>query len=109
MREGRDHFKLFFPLADSKDTVCKKVEGHLTGGSAIGLSEKIVSTEELPPFSEQCKRILSYADEEATMLGSEHIAPEHFLLGILREDSYAAVVLREFGAELERIRKGLAA
>ncbi|MBZ5667712.1 MAG: Clp protease N-terminal domain-containing protein, partial [Acidobacteriia bacterium] len=40
----------------------------------------------------------------------EHIAPEHLLLGMLREkDSYAAILLREYGAELERIRKGLAA
>jgi ATP-dependent Clp protease ATP-binding subunit ClpC len=53
--------------------------------------------------------VLSYADEEAAMLGCDHVTPEHLLLGMLREkDSYAAAVLREYGAEPERIRKGLA-
>jgi ATP-dependent Clp protease ATP-binding subunit ClpA len=110
VREGKDHFKLFFPFADSKDTVYKKLEEHFTPGSTIDLTGKIVATEQLPRLSDQCKRVVSFADEEATMLRSEHIAPEHLLLGMLREkDSYAAVVLREYGAELERIRKGLAA
>lgn len=110
VREGRDHFKLFFPFADSKDTVYKKLEEHFTPGGTIDLTGKIVATEELPPLSEQCKRVVSFAAAEATMLRSEHIAPEHLLLGMLREkDSYAAVFLREYGAELERIRKGLAA
>jgi ATP-dependent Clp protease ATP-binding subunit ClpA len=110
VREGSDHFKLFFPFADSKDTVYKKLEGHFIPGGTIDLTGKIVATEELPPLSERCKQVLGYADEEATMLRSEHIAPEHLLLGMLREkDSYAAAVLREYGAEPERIRKGLAA
>ena len=109
VREGQDHFELFFPFADSKDTVCKKLEEHLIGGGAIGPRGTIVSNDELPPFSEECKRVLSYADEEATILQSEHIAPEHLLLGMLREEgSYAAAVLREYGAEHERIRKALA-
>jgi len=110
VREGRDHFELFFPFADSKDTIYKKLEEHFIPGGTIDLSGKIVATKELPPLSEQCKRVLSFADEEATMLRSEHIAPEHLLLGMLREkDSYAAVLLREYGAELERIRRELAA
>jgi ATP-dependent Clp protease ATP-binding subunit ClpC len=54
--------------------------------------------------------VLSFADEEAAMLGSEHIEPEHLLLGMLREEnSYTARVLREYGADLERIRRELAA
>jgi ATP-dependent Clp protease ATP-binding subunit ClpA len=110
VRKEMDHFKLFFPFADSKDTVYKQVEKHLSAGRAFGLSERILPMEELPPVSEEFKRVLGFADEEATMLRSEHIAPEHLLLGMLREkDSYAAVLLREYGAELERIRKGLAA
>jgi len=109
VRSGADHFKLFFPLADSRETVYKKLEEHFAPGGTIDLSGKIVATEELPPFSEQCKRVLSFADDEATMLRSEHISPEHLLLGMLREkDSYAAAMLREYGAEPERIRKGLA-
>ena len=110
VREGRDHFKLFFPLADSKDLVYKRLEEHFIPGGTIDLSGKRFVTKELPPLSEQCKQVVSLADEEATRLRSEHIAPEHLLLGMLRQkDSYAAVLLRAYGAELERIRKGLAA
>ena len=56
VREGRDHFKLFFPFAESKDTVYKKLEEHFTPGGTIDLSVKIVATKEFPPLSEQCKR-----------------------------------------------------
>ncbi len=51
VREGTDHFKLFFPLADSKETVYKKLEEHFTPGGTIDLSGKIVATKELPPLS----------------------------------------------------------
>jgi len=109
VRSGADLFKLFFPLADSRETVYKKLEEHFAPGGTIDLSGKIVATEKLPPFSERCQRVLSYADEEAAMLGSEQVGPEHLLLGMLREkNSYAAALLREYGAEPERIRKGLA-
>ncbi len=56
--------------------------------------------------------ITTGSEQPASSAGSkhEHIAPEHLLLGMLREkDSDAAVLLCEYGAELERIRKGLAA
>jgi len=110
VREERTHFNLFFPFADSNDAVCKQVMKHLTGESNFGLNEKCLSTDELPPLSEQCEQVLGYAEEEATLLGSEHIGPEHLLLGMLREkDSYAAVILAEYGAEIERIRRQLAA
>ena len=109
VREGKDHFDLFFPLAHSKDAVYSNLEEHFAPGGTIDLSGQIVPTEKLPPLSEQCQRVLSYADEEAAMLGSEQVAPEHLLLGMLRdEDSYAAAVLREYGAEHGPIRKGLA-
>jgi ATP-dependent Clp protease ATP-binding subunit ClpA len=109
VREGRDHFELFFPLAHSKDVVYKELGEHFIPGGTIDLSGKIVPTEKLPPFSEQCQRVLGYADEEAAMLQSEQVSPEHLLLGMLREkNSYAAAMLREYGAEPERIRKGLA-
>jgi hypothetical protein len=45
VREGRDHCKLFFPFADSKDTAYKKLEEHFTPGGTIELSGKIVVTE----------------------------------------------------------------
>jgi len=50
VREEKDHFKLFFPLADSKDTVWKELEKHLTAGNAFGFMGRILPMEELPPF-----------------------------------------------------------
>ena len=44
------------------------------------------------PLSNECKRILAYAAEEAERLHHSHISTEHLLLGMLREtDSFAAL------------------
>jgi hypothetical protein len=59
VREQRAHFKLFFPFADSNDAVCKQVVKHLTGESNLGLNEKCLSTEELPPLSEHASKCSS--------------------------------------------------
>jgi len=61
------------------------------------------------PLSNEAKRALAYAAEEAQRLRNRHIGTEHLLLGILREtDSFAARMLRERGAEIEALRKSLA-
>ena len=44
------------------------------------------------------------------MLWSSRIGPEHLLLGLLREESsFAARIMRKYGAEPQKIREGLAA
>jgi ATP-dependent Clp protease ATP-binding subunit ClpA len=99
-------FKLFLPLVDSRESVCKDIEERIGEGKSVTPSNQTLA--ELPP-SDECQRVLNYAQEEATLLGSEYVTPEHLLLGMLREkDSYAAAVLRECGAEFERIRRELA-
>jgi len=61
------------------------------------------------PLSDECKRILAYASEEAERLSHSHIGPEHLLLGILREpDSAAAQVLKGHGVQLLAVRKDVA-
>jgi len=63
-----------------------------------------------PPLSEECKRAQSHSQEEADRLWSPRIGPEHLLLGFLREESsFAAQIMRKYGAEVEKIREGLAA
>jgi ATP-dependent Clp protease ATP-binding subunit ClpC len=42
------------------------------------------------PLSQECKRVLAYGTEEAKRLNHEHIAPEHLLLGLLREEKCVA-------------------
>ncbi len=104
LREDRAHFDLFMPSADSIEAVRKQIEE----GQTVP-AEKVSIIADLP-LSEECQQVQAYADEEATLLGSKRIGPEHLMLGLLREEgSFAARILREHGAELERIRRALAA
>lgn len=99
-------FESFLPLARSNDSICMHVEEHLGKGKAVTPSDQALAL----PLSDEYERVLNYAQEEAALLGSQHVTPEHFLLGMLREkDSYAAFVLREYGADIERLRRELAA
>jgi ATP-dependent Clp protease ATP-binding subunit ClpC len=60
------------------------------------------------PLSNECKRVLAYAAEEAERLGHKHIGAEHLLLGLLREEkAFAAELLRERGVKLDAVRKEL--
>jgi Clp amino terminal domain, pathogenicity island component len=61
------------------------------------------------PLSDQCKRILAYAVEEADLLSHPLIGTEHLLLGILREEKcMAAQILNNRGLRLNKIREELA-
>ncbi|MEO8724535.1 MAG: ATP-dependent Clp protease ATP-binding subunit, partial [Acidobacteriaceae bacterium] len=61
------------------------------------------------PLSNECKRVLAYAAEEAERLSHKHIGTEHLLLGLLREEkSFAAEILQERGLRLNGIREELA-
>lgn len=52
------------------------------------------------PFTPRAKKALEVALREALNLGANYIAPEHILLGILRdEDSQASKVLKELDVE----------
>jgi ATP-dependent Clp protease ATP-binding subunit ClpA len=108
LREQKNRFSLFLPLADSKEAVCAEIEQVLrTGGSALSVETFAKATR--PPLSEECKRAQAYAQEEADRLWSQRIGSEHLLLGLLREEgSFAARIMRKYGAELEKIRGGLA-
>jgi len=76
--------------------------------SKVQKMEKIPSSIDLP-LSNESKRILAYANEEAERLAHRYIDTEHLLLGILREkDSLAAGILREKGLNLEAVREELA-
>lgn len=57
------------------------------------------------PLSNESKRVLAYAAEEAELLRDRHIGTEHLLLGLLRETkSMAAEILHQFGFTLEAAR-----
>ena len=81
------------------ESIRKQVEGQTT------IREKVSTSVDLP-FSNECKRILAYAAEEAQMLSHNFVGTEHMFLGILREqDCIAAKLLRECGIALEMARE----
>jgi ATP-dependent Clp protease ATP-binding subunit ClpA len=58
--------------------------------------------------SEQARRVLDLARDEAALFGHRYLGPEHILLGILRDGgSGAARVLRAQGMDLQAARVGL--
>jgi hypothetical protein len=69
--------------------------------------EKIPTSVDLP-LSNESKRILHNASDEADRLGHKHIGTEHLLAGMLLEkDCYAAHLLSEHGVSLESVRSGI--
>ncbi|NLA57927.1 MAG: AAA family ATPase, partial [Firmicutes bacterium] len=57
-------------------------------------------------FTPRAKRVLELAFDEARQLGHTYIGTEHILLGLIREgEGVAAQVLRNLGADLERVRR----
>ncbi len=61
-------------------------------------------------FSQRIKDVLSFSKEEAIRLGNNEIAPEHMLLGILREGEGVAIdILVSLGANLYQLKKDVEA
>jgi ATP-dependent Clp protease ATP-binding subunit ClpC len=87
----------------SQESIWQEIEAHtIILGKTSGRTNL--------PFSNECKRALAYAAPESHRLGNKHIGTEHLLLGLLREEhSFAALMLKRRGVELERIRREIAA
>ncbi|MFQ5928709.1 MAG: ATP-dependent Clp protease ATP-binding subunit [Acidobacteriota bacterium] len=103
LREDKALTSRFFPHAEATlETVRKQVEGRTV------VREKVSTSVELP-LSDESKRVLTYAGEEADRLMCNYIGTEHILLGLLREEkSLAAEILYENGLRLSRVREELA-
>jgi ATP-dependent Clp protease ATP-binding subunit ClpA len=60
------------------------------------------------PFSNRSKKALELSLREAVNLGHNFIAPEHLMLGILREgDGLAALILADADVDLTKLRTDL--
>jgi len=60
------------------------------------------------PLSEESKRVLSYAAEEADKLKDKQIRVEHMAIGLMREaGSVGAQLLQDYGATIESFRDSL--
>jgi ATP-dependent Clp protease ATP-binding subunit ClpC len=99
LREDKALTNRFLRSHASVESIRKQIETHST------IREKTSTSVDLP-VSNECKRVMAYAAEEAGRLGHKHIGTEHLLLGLLREeDCFAAVILKERGVELNTVRE----
>ena len=99
LREDKALTNRFLRSHASVESIRKQIEGHTT------IREKVSTSVDLP-LSNECKRVLAYAAEEAERLSHKHIGTEHLLLGLLREEKcFAAEILHERGLRLGTIRE----
>jgi Clp amino terminal domain, pathogenicity island component/NTF2 fold immunity protein len=89
-----------------RDAASNDLRDEITGRTTV--KERVATSVDLP-LSNESRRILGYAAEEAERLKSPQIGPEHLLLGILREEeSAAAQVLSGRGLKLNVVREEVA-
>jgi ATP-dependent Clp protease ATP-binding subunit ClpA len=85
------------PVNDLKDEIWEKT-----------LFKQRLDTSVDMPLSNELKRALAYASQEAERLAHRHIGNEHLLLGILRESRcLAAQLLTERGIDAQELRTRL--
>jgi hypothetical protein len=98
LREDKALAHTFLPLG-GVESIRKGVEGQTV------IREKVSTSVDLP-LSNECKRILGYAAEEADKLAHKFIGTGHLFLGVLREqDCFAAKLLHERGIAFEMARE----
>jgi len=102
LREDKGVAYLFLHSHASLEAIRKKIEQHT-------IIRKKTSTSVDLPLSNQSKRVLAYAGEEAERLAHKQIGTEHLFLGMLREEgSFAARLLTDAGVTLEDARLRMA-
>jgi len=102
IREDKNLTNRFLRNSSSIETLRNEITGRTT------IREKVSTSIDLP-LSNECKRILAFANEEAGNLNHRHIGTEHLLLGILSEEKcLASEILVNRGLRLEAIREELA-
>jgi acetyltransferase-like isoleucine patch superfamily enzyme len=103
LREAKALFEFFLTANATEDSFRKQIGGDLDAG-------KRTTADMNPPLSDECKRVLAYADSEADRMEHKLVAPEHLFLGLLCEEScVAARMLKTRGADIEHIREEMAA
>lgn len=101
LREDKGLVNRVLGSFDAIESIRKQIEASTT------IREKLSTSVDLP-LSHECKRALAYAAEEAEGSNQGNIAPEHLLLGLLREEKcFAAEILRERGLTAPSVRQGI--
>ena len=102
LREDKTLTYRFLRPYGSAEIIRKQIESHTI------FREKTSTSIDLP-LSNECKRVLAYAAEEAELLSHQHIGTGHLLLGLLREEKcFAAEILHGRGLQLSTVREELA-
>ncbi|HXZ31406.1 MAG TPA: Clp protease N-terminal domain-containing protein [Terriglobales bacterium] len=98
LREDKALFRRVLPEV-SYESIHQEVIKHTKTSSSASTSGDL-------PLSDEGKRALSFAAEEADRLSHRHIGTEHLLLGLLREGKHpAAELLAQRGANIEKLRE----
>lgn len=85
----------------SLDVTVEKVRAQIR--RIIGEGDVVITGQ--IPFTPRAKKVCELALREALSLGHNYIGTEHLLLGLLREEEgVAALILRDFDANAEKIR-----
>jgi len=101
VREDKNLTHRFIAQSSTAEEIREAVKQRST------IHEKVSTSIDLP-LTDECKRVLAYAAEEAVALYHRHIGTEQLLLGVLREgNSLAAQILSERGIRLNTIREEL--
>src|ERR1700719_3510082 len=102
LREDKALANRFLRSHGSIESIRKEIEARITVRERISTSVEV-------PLSQECKRILNFAAEEAERLGHKHVGTEHLLLGVLREEkSFGAEIWIERALRLSTVREELA-
>ena len=98
LRESRALVNRLLPQL-REPIVRKQIEEHSPNRAIISTSVDL-------PLSNEAKRVLAYASEEAEQLKDQHIGSEHLLPSLLREEGFfSAQLLKELGgADLLALR-----
>jgi len=102
LREDRALAKWFPGESSVEPGIRTEIEGQITQRERISTAVEV-------PLTEECRKVLNLAGEEADRLGHRHVGTEHVLVALIRvEGSLAAKLLRKRGLKPEAIREQLA-
>ncbi len=101
LREDKTLSHRFLPKVPA-ESIRQQIEAATTKGEYIATSVDL-------PLSDENRRVLEHAAEEADRLSQKYIGTEHLLLGLLREEQcFGARLLQEHGVRLSAVREQLA-
>ena len=98
MREGGTAYKVLSEFGATHEGLCRQVEKIVGRGNGLARNETAAITP-------KARRVMELAGSEARSLGSNMIATEHILLGVIREgDGIAYRILQNLTRDVDTVR-----